>query len=150
VAQGSERPVARPRGEKPRSDHFGLPGGSNGSQITWIFSIARPRPAAACSDRHTPAAFSHVLSFKSRLQFDDFPEWAAVRALPIEEQRKAFSDPEQRKRLVAATKSGKYRTGGGEPRKPQYENMYVMVQRGVRKIPPLPSLRRAQCGSRWR
>src|SRR6185436_15732159 len=40
--------------------------------------------------------------------------------------RKIFSNPEERKRLVAATKSGAYRTGGGEPRKPQYENMYVM------------------------
>jgi N-acyl-D-aspartate/D-glutamate deacylase len=69
---------------------------------------------------------SHVLSFKSQLQFDDFPEWARVRALPLEEQRKAFRDPAQRKRLVEATRSGAYKTGGGEPRKPTYENMYVM------------------------
>jgi hypothetical protein len=43
--------------------------------------------------------------------------------LPIDEQRKVFSDPEQRKRLVEATKKGVYKTGGGEPRKPTYENM---------------------------
>jgi N-acyl-D-amino-acid deacylase len=67
-----------------------------------------------------------VLSFKGRLQFDDFPEWAQVRSLPFEEQRKAFSDPQRRKRLLDATRTGTYRTGGGEPRKPQFENMYVV------------------------
>src|SRR5690606_24171116 len=45
--------------------------------------------------------------------------------LPFERQRQAFSDPEQRRRLVEATKRGGYRTGGGEPRAPQYHNMYV-------------------------
>ena len=69
---------------------------------------------------------SHVLSFKGRLQFDDFPEWAKIRNLPIEEQRKAFKDPETRKRLIEATRTGTYRTGGGEPRKPQFHNMYVV------------------------
>ena len=69
---------------------------------------------------------SHVLSFKSQLQFDEFPEWARVRALPLEEQRKAFKDPEQRRRLIEATRSGAYRSGGGEPRKPSYDNMYVV------------------------
>jgi N-acyl-D-aspartate/D-glutamate deacylase len=82
---------------------------------------------------------SHVLSFKGRLQFDDFPEWAQIRAMPIEEQRKAFSDPQQRKRLVDATKSGVYRTGGGEPRKPQYENMYV-VYSAVSRNPTVAEL----------
>jgi len=46
--------------------------------------------------------------------------------LPIEEQRKAFSDPVQRKKLIDATKTDGYRTGGGEPRKPDYDNMYVV------------------------
>jgi N-acyl-D-amino-acid deacylase len=105
---------------------FGLPGGSNGTQDNLaLLDRAAEAGGRMFGQTHT-RGISHVLSFKSRLQFDDFPEWAAVRALPIEEQRKAFSDPEQRKRLVDATKSGVYRTGGGEPRKPQYENMYVM------------------------
>jgi N-acyl-D-aspartate/D-glutamate deacylase len=69
---------------------------------------------------------SHLLSFKGRLQFDDFPEWAQVRSLSYEEQRKAFKDPAIRQRLVAATKQGGYRTGGGEPRAPDYNNMYVV------------------------
>jgi len=105
---------------------FGLPGGSNGTQDNLaLLDRAAEAGGRMFGQTHT-RGISHVLSFKSRLQFDDFPEWAAVRALPIEEQRKAFSDPVQRKRLVDATKSGVYRTGGGEPRKPQYENMYVM------------------------
>ena len=66
---------------------------------------------------------SHVLSFKSQLQFDDFPEWAELRKQPIEEQRRALKDPERRKRLVEATRADGYKTGGGEPRKPTYENM---------------------------
>jgi N-acyl-D-aspartate/D-glutamate deacylase len=82
---------------------------------------------------------SHVLSFKGRLQFDDFPEWSRVRALPIEEQRKAFRDPEQRGRLVEATRTGTYRTGGGEPRKPTYETMYV-VQDTVKRNPTVGEL----------
>ncbi|OGA52566.1 MAG: hypothetical protein A3G24_10070 [Betaproteobacteria bacterium RIFCSPLOWO2_12_FULL_62_13] len=105
---------------------FGIPGGSHGTQD----NLALLDSTAAAGGRmfgqtHT-RGISHVLSFKGRLQFDDFPEWAHIRALPIEEQRKVFSNPEQRKRLVAATKNGVYRTGGGEPRKPTYENMYVM------------------------
>ncbi len=105
---------------------FGLPGGSAGTQDNLALLDRTAEAGGRMFGQTHTRGISHVLSFKSRLQFDDFPEWAAVRALPVEEQRKAFSDPEQRKRLVAATKSGVYRTGGGEPRKPQYENMYVM------------------------
>ncbi len=105
---------------------FGIPAGSPGTAD----ALALLDSTAAAGGRmfgqtHT-RGISHVLSFKGRLQFDDFAEWARVRALPESEQRKIFSDPEQRKKLVAATKSGVYRTGGGEPRKPNYENMYVM------------------------
>jgi N-acyl-D-aspartate/D-glutamate deacylase len=105
---------------------FGLPGGSNGTQDALkLLDTAAEAGGRMFGQTHT-RGISHVLSFKGRLQFDDFPEWARIRALPFEEQRKAFSDPGERKRLVEATKNGVYRTGGGEPRKPQYENMYVM------------------------
>jgi N-acyl-D-aspartate/D-glutamate deacylase len=105
---------------------FGLPGGSAGTQDN-LALLDRTAVAGGrmFGQTHT-RGISHVLSFKSRLQFDDFPEWAQIRALPFEEQRMAFSDPKQRKRLVDATKNGAYRTGGGEPRKPNYDNMYVM------------------------
>ena len=118
---------------------FGLPGGSSGTQDNLDLLDRTAEAGGRMFGQTHTRGVSHVLSFKSRLQFDDFPEWAAVRALPIEEQRKAFSDPEQRKRLVAATKSGKYRTGGGEPRKPQYENMYVMYS-AVSKNPTVAEL----------
>ena len=118
---------------------FGLPGGSKGTQDNLDLLDRTAEAGGRMFGQTHTRGVSHVLSFKSRLQFDDFPEWAAVRALPIEEQRKAFSDPEQRKRLVEATKSGKYRTGGGEPRKPQYENMYVMYS-AVSKNPTVADL----------
>ena len=105
---------------------FGIPAGSAGTQDNLALLDATAAAGGRMFGQTHTRGISHVLSFKGRLQFDDFPEWARIRALPIEEQRKAFSDPEQRKRLVAATKNGNYRTGGGEPRKPTYENMYVM------------------------
>jgi len=118
---------------------FGLPAGSHGTQDALkLLDTTAEAGGRMFGQTHT-RGISHVLSFKGRLQFDDFPEWAAVRALPIEEQRKAFSDPEQRKRLVEATKAGKYRTGGGEPRKPQYENMYV-VYSAVSRNPTVAEL----------
>jgi N-acyl-D-aspartate/D-glutamate deacylase len=118
---------------------FGLPAGSHGTQDALkLLDTTAEAGGRMFGQTHT-RGISHVLSFKGRLQFDDFPEWAEIRALPIEEQRKAFSDPQQRKRLVDATKKGVYRTGGGEPRKPQYENMYV-VYSAVSRNPTVAEL----------
>ncbi len=118
---------------------FGLPAGSHGTQDALkLLDTTAEAGGRMFGQTHT-RGISHVLSFKGRLQFDDFPEWARIRALPIEEQRKAFSNPEQRKRLVDATKRGVYRTGGGEPRKPQYENMYV-VYSAVSRNPTVAEL----------
>ncbi len=106
---------------------FGLPAGSPGTHDALkLLDTAAEAGGRMFGQTHT-RGISHVLSFKGRLQFDDFPEWAAVRSLPIEEQRKAFSDPQRRKQLVEATKRGGYRTGGGEPRAPDYNNMYVVL-----------------------
>jgi N-acyl-D-amino-acid deacylase len=105
---------------------FGIPAGSPGTADALALLDATAEAGGRMFGQTHTRGISHVLSFKGRLQFDDFAEWARVRALPEDEQRKIFSDPEQRKKLVAATKSGVYRTGGGEPRKPNYENMYVM------------------------
>jgi N-acyl-D-aspartate/D-glutamate deacylase len=118
---------------------FGLPAGSKGTEDHLkLLDATAERGGRMFGQTHT-RGISHVLSFKGRLQFDDFPEWARVRALPFEEQRKIFSDPEQRKQLVAATKTGTYRTGGGEPRAPQYDNMYVMYS-AVSKNPTVAEL----------
>jgi N-acyl-D-aspartate/D-glutamate deacylase len=105
---------------------FGMPAGSTGTEDSIKLLDATAAAGGRMFGQTHTRGISHILSFKGRLQFDDFPEWQEVRALPIEGQRKAFSDPETRKRLVAATKREGYRTGGGEPRKPQYENMYVL------------------------
>ena len=105
---------------------FGIPGGSVGVEDSLALLDSTADAGGRMFGQTHTRGISHMLSFKGRLQFDDLAEWAEVRALPIEEQRKAFSDPARRKRLVDATKTGVYRTGGGEPRKPNYENMYVL------------------------
>jgi N-acyl-D-aspartate/D-glutamate deacylase len=105
---------------------FGMPAGIAGAEdhIKLLDDTARAG-GRMFGQTHTRGV-SHVLSFKSQLQFDVFEEWARVRALPLEEQRRAFKDPQRRKRLVEATKGNTYKTGGGEPRKPSYDNMYVV------------------------
>jgi N-acyl-D-aspartate/D-glutamate deacylase len=118
---------------------FGIPAGSPGVQDALdLLDTTAAAGGRMFGQTHT-RGISHLLSFKGRLQFDDLPEWKQVRALPVEEQRKAFTDPEQRKRLVDATKHGVYRTGGGEPRKPAYENMYV-VYSAVSRNPSVAEL----------
>ncbi len=104
---------------------FGIPAGAPGVQDALnLLDTTAEAGGRMFGQTHT-RGISHMLSFKGRLQFDDLPEWSGVRSLPVEEQRKAFSDPARRKRLVDVTKYGVYRTGGGEPRKPDYDNMYV-------------------------
>jgi len=118
---------------------FGIPAGSPGTQDALNLLDSTAEAGGRMFGQTHTRGISHMLSFKGRLQFDDLAEWAQVRALPIEEQRKAFSDPQRRKRLVDATKTGVYRTGGGEPRKPQYDNMYV-VRSAVSRNPTVAEL----------
>src|SRR5262245_61824672 len=105
---------------------FGTPGGIAGADdhLKLLDDVAAAG-GRMFGQTHTRGV-SHVLSFKSQLQFDDFIEWAELRKLPIEEQRKALKDPERRRRLIEATKGGAYKTGGGEPRKPNFDTMYVV------------------------
>jgi N-acyl-D-amino-acid deacylase len=118
---------------------FGMPGGTAGSKDALRLLDETAEAGGRMFGQTHTRGVSHLLSFKGRLQFDDLNEWAEVRSLPIEEQRKAFSDPERRKRLVQATKTGKYRTGGGEPRAPNYKNMYV-VYSAVSRNPTVADL----------
>jgi N-acyl-D-amino-acid deacylase len=118
---------------------FGIPAGSPGAQDALNLLDSTAQAGGRMFGQTHTRGISHVLSFKGRLQFDDLLEWKQVRALPIAEQRKAFTDPEQRKRLVDATKNGVYRTGGGEPRKPNYRNMYV-VYSAVSRNPTVAEL----------
>mgnify|MGYP003340479229 CR=1 FL=1 len=118
---------------------FGIPAGSPGALDTLTLLDDTAAAGGRMFGQTHTRGISHVLSFKGRLQFDDFPEWARVRALPEAEQRKVFSNPQERKRLVEATHKGVYRTGGGEPRKPNYENMYV-VYSAVSRNPTVAQL----------
>jgi N-acyl-D-amino-acid deacylase len=105
---------------------FGIPAGNVGTRdMLGLLDATAAAGGRMFGQTHT-RGISHVLSFRGRLQFDDFPEWTEVRALPLDAQRRAFTDPERRRRLVEATKTGVYRTGGGEPRKPSFHNMYVV------------------------
>src|SRR4051812_29397435 len=118
---------------------FGIPAGSPGTQDCLNLLDETARAGGRMFGQTHTRGISHMLSFKGRLQFDDFVEWGEVRSLPFEEQRKAFQDPVTRRKLVEATRSGTYRTGGGEPRKPQYDNMYV-VRSAVSKNPTVAEL----------
>ncbi len=68
-----------------------------------------------------------MLSFRTKLPFDVLPEWAEIRALPLERQRGLLGDPAVRARLVgAAHHDGYARAVGTELRPPDYDLMRVV------------------------
>jgi N-acyl-D-aspartate/D-glutamate deacylase len=73
-------------------------------------------------------ALSVLLSFETRLPFDRLPEWRELRRRPLAEQRAALRDAEVRARLVAAANGAETgpRTVGAEPRRPEYEWLFLM------------------------
>jgi len=75
-----------------------------------------------------PKRFELVIGFRVKLPFDTLESWKPVRALPIEEQKKIFADPEKRAALVhdAMTIPSGSLTGA-EARPPNYETMYLMT-----------------------
>ena len=78
-----------------------------------------------------------VLSFRTKMPFDKLTEWAAIRALPLDQQRRALEDPEVRRRLVQAAQEGPYgRAIGAEVRPPNYKIMQVLL----RGLPPNPTV----------
>ncbi len=94
----------------------------------WLALIERAERAGASLYAHVHAReFSVVLSFETGLPFDCLPEWRALRALPLDAQRKALGDPETRDRLVHAAQHGDYRQGiGAEARRPEYEWIFPL------------------------
>ncbi len=83
---------------------------------------------------------ANLSSFRSRLPFDNLPEWREVRALPLDEQRRALRDPEVRKRLVHAAHHSEFgRAIGAEARRPDFDLMRVLE----RPIPPNPTVNEA-------
>ena len=82
----------------------------------------------------TTRSINAIFSLKSYLPFDVLPAWRAIRALPLDEQKRRLRDPEVRRALVAAEAAMKPRDntfqGGGaattDPRKPDYANLYAL------------------------
>jgi N-acyl-D-amino-acid deacylase len=82
----------------------------------------------------TTKSINAIFALKSYLPFDVLPEWKALRALPLAEQKRRMADPDARARLVADEARMKPRDnvfqGGGaattDPRKPDYANLFAM------------------------
>ena len=71
--------------------------------------------------------FGVILSFETKMPFDRLAEWQDVRALPLDEQKRAFSDPVLKAKLVDAANNGDYgRAIGAETRAPDYDWIRVM------------------------
>ena len=77
---------------------------------------------------------SVIFSMKSNLPYDVLPGWKAIRDLPLDEQKRRFSDPECRAKLNAEEAAMRPRgaefQGGGDattnPMRPDYANLLVM------------------------
>jgi N-acyl-D-aspartate/D-glutamate deacylase len=121
---------------------FGLIGTRQGDDpAPWQQQVEAIRGINAAGGRAygqgTTRSINAIFSLKSYLPFDVLPAWQAVRALPLEEQRRRLRDPLLRAELVAAEATMKPRDnklqGGGaattDARKPDYANLFAM--RGV-------------------
>ncbi|MHB8383465.1 MAG: N-acyl-D-amino-acid deacylase family protein [Candidatus Binataceae bacterium] len=68
-----------------------------------------------------------VLSFETAMPFDRLPVWSDIRKLPLAEQEAALRNPETRQQLVkAVNESGGSRAVGAEPRRANFDWMFVM------------------------
>jgi N-acyl-D-aspartate/D-glutamate deacylase len=69
-----------------------------------------------------------IVSFETTTPFDTMDVWRDVRALPLDQQKKALRDPETRRKLVeSATRGNSGRKAvGAEAKPPEWEHFYVM------------------------
>ena len=75
-------------------------------------------------------------SFRTQLPFDSLPEWQRVRALPLDEQRRALARP-RGARAAGAGRAQRRPTAeaiGGEARTPDFDRMQVLDA----PVPPQP------------
>jgi N-acyl-D-aspartate/D-glutamate deacylase len=80
---------------------------------------------------------TNLLSFRTRLPFDVLPEWKALRARPLAEQKQALMDPVKRQRLIHEAHHGDYGNPiGAEPRKANFNAIRIIDQ----PTPPNPVL----------
>ncbi len=73
-------------------------------------------------------ALNVLLSFETRMPFDDFPLWNEMRILPLAEQEAALRDPAIRARLVNSANAFEQEQQGvgAEMRRPEYDWLLVM------------------------
>jgi N-acyl-D-aspartate/D-glutamate deacylase len=69
-----------------------------------------------------------IVSFETATPFDTMDVWRDVRALPLDQQKKALRDPETRRKLIeSATRGNSGRKAvGAEAKPPQWDYFYVM------------------------
>jgi N-acyl-D-aspartate/D-glutamate deacylase len=80
-----------------------------------------------------------LLSLRTRLPFDLLPEWAPLRALPVEEQLVILRDPERRAPYEAAAVRGAYDEWhgvGAQARPPDFDGIRLYAN----GLPPNPSV----------
>ncbi len=105
---------------------FGVPPGGHGAQPHLDLLDSTAAAGGRMFGQTHPRGVSHILSFRSRTQFDNLPHWKTFRALPLEAQRRALGDPAMRQRLVDDVRNGQYGDAAGQPRKPDFDNMFVV------------------------
>lgn len=72
--------------------------------------------------------FGVLLSFLTALPFDGLPLWSEIRSQPLDEQRRALSDPTTRAALIEAAENGDYgRAIGAEARKPDWDHVLPLT-----------------------
>jgi N-acyl-D-amino-acid deacylase len=82
---------------------------------------------------------STLLSFETRMPFDNAPGWAEIRKLPLAEQEAAFRNPETRAKLVANAREHArkpHHAVGAEPRAADYNYFFVLDK----PLPPYKSI----------
>ena len=81
--------------------------------------------------------FGVLLSFLTRLPFDGLPLWADLRKQPLAEQRRALTDSDTRRALIAEAETGDYgRAIGAEARKPDWDFVFPLTT----GLPPYSSI----------
>lgn len=81
--------------------------------------------------------FGVLLSFQTRLPFDDLPVWSDLRRQPLDEQRRALADPSIRAKLVDIAETAEYgRAIGAEARRPEWRYVWPVTA----GLPPYDSI----------
>ncbi len=128
VALESGRPtmfgtISTKQGERPNSHRY---------QLDYIDECVAA--GARMFGQTTTKSINAIFSLKSYLPFDFLPNWKALRALPLDEQKRRMADPAVRRALVAdeagmKPKGLEFQGGGAattDPRKPDYGNLFAM------------------------